>query len=158
MPPHTTHRHAPPPPPRTTATTHHAPRTTPATTRYTCTYTFVNEEDHPLESTFFFPKQPHAAVAGLAVDITDADGATSRTVRGVVQEKEAAKATYDSESGSKVDAASASTNHPKHIILHRSRHTTPDTPHSTNHRRHHPPPPTAAPYQPRRTKARRRCS
>ena len=85
-----------------TATTTAAAATAGATagaTRYECAYTFVNEEDGPLECTFFFPKQPHAAVAGLAVEITDADGKTSRTIRGVVQEKEKAQATYDGESG-----------------------------------------------------------
>uniref|UniRef100_A0A6T7G446 VIT domain-containing protein n=1 Tax=Florenciella parvula TaxID=236787 RepID=A0A6T7G446_9STRA len=63
--------------------------------KYECAYTFVNEEDGPLECTFFFPKQPHAAVTGLVVEITDADGKTSRTIRGVVQEKKKAQATYD---------------------------------------------------------------
>ena len=62
--------------------------------KYECTYTFVNAESTSMECTFFFPKQPKAAVAGLVATIIDADG-TSRIIRGVVQEKAEAKATYD---------------------------------------------------------------
>jgi len=63
-------------------------------------YSFINNEKnshgdgHDLEATLFLPKQPKAAVSGLTLIISEANG-SQRTVIGVVEEKATAEVRYE---------------------------------------------------------------